>query len=362
MLRQVLSKTVFASSQRILNQETMRNYVRRVADPGIRNRLKLFSEDFMDNDPETIESMESDFMNVHEAHKKFEHEHKRHKDKIASRIVGQKYFNEKSLNFLTWSEKEQIRMLNKKDPEEWSADKLSESFPADPLAISKIIRNYWQPKDESRIQQHDESVRKNWAMFKQGEIEVEPILADHLQKFAHRNFNEVAKPKMNRKLGVEIPKPQSNEFSSIITSCSKYSEENEVKDEHLQLESNEYQFPDRPRNPESDSVILKGKFTNTTKWMPLSEYQKYSPDIALHEEKNIVKPPENQVNLKNIKKIENASLVSLSFDESKVFKSLEIQEQIKVPKNQWKKGQTYKVNDCFYDDDGEFLYRVPGLK
>jgi hypothetical protein len=34
---------------------------------------------------------------------------------------------------------------------------------------------------------------------------------------------------------------------------------------------------------------------------------------------------------------------------------------IRIPKKVWKEGYTYKVKDCFYDDRGEFLYRVPGL-
>jgi hypothetical protein len=344
----------------VINQETARNYVRRVGEPGIRTRLKLFSQDFVENDPDTMEAMEADFMNVQEAHKQFEVENKKHKDNVASRIIGRKYFSEKSYNFLTWSEKEQIRELNKKDSEDWSPDKLSEAFPADPLAITKIIRNYWQPRDEKRIQKHDEMVRKNWAMFKKGEIEVEPVLAAHLQKFAHRNLHEVAKPKVNRKLGVEIPKPNSSEFSSIITSCKKYSEKKEEKQENLKLESNEYQFPNRSRDPEEDSIMLKGKFKTSSKLMPLSEYQKLSPDIVLPDNK----PPasNSQVDLMKFKKVEDASIVSLSMNDNKVLKSLEIEPQIKIPKHLWSRGQTYKVNDCFYDDDGEFLYRVPGLK
>ncbi|XP_012284277.1 uncharacterized protein LOC105701786 [Orussus abietinus] len=35
---------------------------------------------------------------------------------------------------------------------------------------------------------------------------------------------------------------------------------------------------------------------------------------------------------------------------------------IKIPRSKYKEGMTYRVKDCYYDDDGEFLYRVPGLK
>ena len=35
--------------------------------------------------------------------------------------------------------------------------------------------------------------------------------------------------------------------------------------------------------------------------------------------------------------------------------------KIEIPKDKYVKGCLYKVKDCFYDDDGMFLYRVPGL-
>lgn len=36
--------------------------------------------------------------------------------------------------------------------------------------------------------------------------------------------------------------------------------------------------------------------------------------------------------------------------------------QIVIPKELWKKGALYRIKDRFYTDDGEFLYRVPGLR
>uniref|UniRef100_A0A8D8R1N9 Uncharacterized protein n=1 Tax=Cacopsylla melanoneura TaxID=428564 RepID=A0A8D8R1N9_9HEMI len=42
--------------------------------------------------------------------------------------------------------------------------------------------------------------------------------------------------------------------------------------------------------------------------------------------------------------------------------ALHVEDYIKIPKEQYTKGAMYKVDDCFYNDKGEFLYRVPGLK
>lgn len=372
MLKKIISYR-FLVQQRIDNWQ-FRAYARRVSNPGLTRRLKMFSDNFIEHDREFLETEpESDFMNVGKAHKQFEQEEKQYKQKISTMIVGQKYFKERSINFLTWSEKEQIRALNQEHPEEWPIDRLSESFPADPFTISKIIRNPWQPRDEKRVQKHDESVRKSWKMFKAGELddEVEPLLAEHLKKFAHRDFNSTVKPKGNRKFGVEMPKPSRDEFSSIITSCKKYASKEEPEPEPenngLQLKGSRLRFPDH-YNPELDSVVLEGSVGKPdNRRLTLEQYQRD------HNEAVEAKPDQERVlvtskplsdDFKNIQKYEkvDASVESLKFSNEKVFKSLEIQEEIKIPKKLWQEGQIYKYGDCFYSDDGEFLYRVPGLK
>lgn len=37
-------------------------------------------------------------------------------------------------------------------------------------------------------------------------------------------------------------------------------------------------------------------------------------------------------------------------------------EKIRIPKGKFKRGCTYKLKDCYYDDSGLFLYRVPGME
>lgn len=41
---------------------------------------------------------------------------------------------------------------------------------------------------------------------------------------------------------------------------------------------------------------------------------------------------------------------------------LKYPEKIRIPKGKFKRGCTYKLNDCYYDDSGLFLYRVPGME
>jgi len=40
----------------------------------------------------------------------------------------------------------------------------------------------------------------------------------------------------------------------------------------------------------------------------------------------------------------------------------EIPHCVVIPDNVKKPGALYRVEDCFYNEDGEFLYRVPGMK
>ena len=51
-------------------------------------------------------------------------------------------------------------------------------------------------------------------------------------------------------------------------------------------------------------------------------------------------------------------------DENIVLKSenrMEIKEKIYIPTDLHKENAVYQINDCFYDSNGEFLHRIPGV-
>lgn len=64
--------------------------------------------------------------------------------------------------------------------------------------------------------------------------------------------------------------------------------------------------------------------------------------------------------MKDIKKYENHE-IEISKEDMKKYDVTTIKLKIHIPRKLWKKYATYKVEDCYYDDDGEFLYRVPGM-
>lgn len=313
-------------------------------------------------------------MNLNKTQRQHEQEVAKMKDFDHRMLIGRKYFKSRSPNFLTFAEKEQIRKLHDDDPKKYTVDELSHSFPADPKTISILIRNRWTPKDTKRIEKHDESVKKNWEAFKEGKIEIDPMLAEHLKKFAMRNFNNLAKPQPYRKLGVQVPKPRGNEFLSIITSCKKYAEVDE-KGEMInepvtsgrplrvrKIESQETRLPDLQHN-EDDEIMFKmqGRMEFSKKNITLEELQKIAPQytIAKDEEKELsfedFTPKFKTVAIREKKSD------GLSQFKSEIEKKMELKPFIKIPRKSWQRGKLYKVEDCFYSDDGEFLYRVPGL-
>lgn len=69
------------------------------------------------------------YLQVGQAYKEFQTETLVGKHELRHHIVKDKYFKEHMPNLLTWSEKEQIRHLASSEPDEWTPERIAESFP-----------------------------------------------------------------------------------------------------------------------------------------------------------------------------------------------------------------------------------------
>lgn len=58
----------------------------------------------------------------------------------------------------------------------------------------------------------------------------------------------------------------------------------------------------------------------------------------------------------------NSSEVTVASTNPRDYSFLNYPLKITIPKKAYKKGYTYKFNDCYYNDNGNFLYRVPGME
>lgn len=364
-------------------QKTLcRYYARKARNPGIDRRAALLPENAKPEEYESLDDSEANFHQVHKSHKQFQAEQAQYRDRLHTWIVGNKYFKTKQLNFLTWSEKEQIRYLHGFDPEEWNIDKLTESFPADRYTIAKIVKIKWQPKDGKRMERHDAAVKENWAMFCSGRIRnIDAGFAQHLNKFVQRNVDRgdaEIRPKFAVKPLYEIRPLPEGEFSAIITSCKKYQQKHQEDSESQQVllaEDNE-NLPDNmhapyvsQHMPKQDTFLLPGSVQNT-QHATLSEIKRQAkgPSITSNRDREL----QGEVTaldlgtgivdkLENIHKKYETAPYTESSNDARDAKKEDIKEFIKIPKKLHKKGSTYQVDDCFYDDDGEFLYRVPGM-
>lgn len=155
---------------------------------------------------------------------------------------------------------------------------------------------------------------------------------------------------------VILPKPKRTEFLSLVTSFSPKNTETEL----LKLEENRQPLKKFETQPHTD---LKESFLGT----------RLSRGVD-----NVSDKVKAVIESRKLTKLENKSLPyvapserfktnAVAFQRSKKA-SLELldpdnlPDKIPIPKEKWIPGRLYRVDDSFYSDEGDFLYRVPGLK
>lgn len=240
------------------------------------------------------------------------------------------------------------------------------------MNFKKIIKSTWTKKSQNDIDKHDKSVEENWKLFKEGKLENIPHeLIHHLKKFTDRkvtkqninyNVQEIRSSKLSKS-----KKP--TEFSDIISSYEKLKNKNTNEEVHI-----DQSMPKKP--PNKDTYVMNSY--KHSKHITLSSLEN---KLRNKSENDKVYPDEEgllielkQENLQRDKSIKPVQVEPTSIEQYNIKTSistkikrvqddylLEYPERITIPQNLLKKGHTYKLNDCYYDDDGEFLYRVPGM-
>lgn len=372
----------------------------------------------------------------------------RKKEKLKQQITAQKYFTESEPRFITFAEKELINKLHKSNPEEWTIDKLSESFPALPGTIQKILSSKWSPKSVERVIQYDKVVAENWKKFRAGKLPVSPSFNEHLMKFKDRRLILADRESLAKEFVLPEPKfkkPKSQLFSSIVQTYLGEKQNDEkllsekeysnkmigttdhlnknqnlianttIDDSHVAVENSkkvkkQYQtltgnnvelkkydtksFNEKKNNklltfnefvkakledihkesPEEGIVLLdtyrKQMEANhelkTTTVATVSDNAEISVDentvqIVQKSNKNI-SVSKNEKNLNIITADDNLLDTSIKVWNKKIDTECNYAKPIKIAKQLHKPGMTYRINDCYYDDDGEFLYRIPGVQ
>lgn len=342
-------------------------------NPGIQRHLNILDhEDDFIQEVDDTEELDSDFMHLDKIHQLHVKEEDKHKRVVQLKMVGHKYFRPaKSPNLLTWAEKEQIRYLHNSDTEKWTIDKLAQSFPASKEIVKKVLKASWQPRESARIVKHDQMVQKNWELLRSGKLDIDPELKEHVMQFTDRTV-----PAHQHDLDPSVeekwrPKPAKTEFGNIIESYKHMKGEDSGKSTKV---------IHRPQKdlvePKDESYVVSNEGVSYMKY-GRSTLDRYKERIVSAIKKGHNPGPDARLMLMHTddtpasNQVQSSESLSVAVSDTAPTKqNVEIElgkddtapERIKIPYNKWKRGATFKMGDCYYDDDGSFLYRVPGMK
>lgn len=338
---------------------------------GISKRLGIVKENHPDIEnvevtEDTLDSIES---GITVPNKRVEKNHR-----VAEfKKIERKFFKKEAYpNLLTWSEKEQIRFLYNSDPTTWSPDKLSECFPATADIIKKLVKSQWKPMASERILRHDTNVNENWKAVETGQLNLPEPLLNHIKSFISRGKTlNVPVPEKSLQTYNSYSSPTSSEFIEIIQNFkNKSSPPNSSNINQCSADKNinQTQRGETYVLNRKDTVPLKHKYyTLHHLKKELSNSISNSGGIELKQNDNLVESqpkidsellpkPVNILTPRVHKKSDAKIAVNSEYID-------EVPMKIMIPKEKKVNSKThvYKVNDCYYDSNGDFIYKVPGM-
>ncbi|XP_025205232.1 uncharacterized protein LOC112601704 [Melanaphis sacchari] len=311
---------------------------------------------------EDIEDGDNDMLNSHLFYDQHMKEIKKQKQFKSFQNIKRKYFKNNIVqpNFLTYFEKQQIKTLHDKSPKEWNPQTLSTCFPASPEVIIKILKSKWVSDEGQKILRHDKLVQQNWESFRNGLFKdiLSDELKNHLAKFSDRRPTLITLEQAEAhipKLAADYLKPR--EFGQIITSY--LGEPKNPINEPIQIEAK-----DKPNIEMIYENDTKTKSRN--RHFTLDEFKNDSREedsFSFYTTPQILSTNNKSVDVEKVEASlqENTRIISRKEVSNYIDTINDYPLAIRIPKRVWKEGYVYRVNDCFYDDNGDFLYRVPGL-
>ncbi|CAH1723845.1 uncharacterized protein LOC114127185 isoform X1 [Aphis gossypii] len=345
------------------NRQFKKNDVK--GNPGSNRMLAMVldgeSPDVSDVTLEDIEDGDNDMLNSHLFYDQHMKEIENQKKFKAFQNIKRKYFKSNIVqpNFLTYFEKQQIKTLHDKSPKEWTPQTLSTCFPASPEVIVKILKSKWISDEGQKILRHDKLVQQNWERFRNGLFNdiLSDELKNHLIKFSERRPTLITLEQAEAhipKLAADYLKPQ--EFGQIITSY--LGEPKNPINEPIQIEAKD--------KPNIELIYENDTTTKSSKrHFTLDEFKNDSQkeSFSFYNTSQTLSTNNKSVDVEKVEASlqENTRIISRKEVSEYIDTMNDYPLAIRIPKSVWKEGYVYRVNDCFYDDNGDFLYRVPGL-
>ena len=227
--------------------------------------------------------------------------------------------------------------------------------------FQKLLKYPWKPATEERIARHDASAMRNWRELKEGSLDIPDELRKHFIKFSDRII-----PPLNKKsVKIDVSQQKMGEFEEIVRRCAN---ENSKKNEECKASDNDTTSsePIKPKQNIDYKNLTLDELASKIRTR-LDQGQNVNlPDrmimdsVATIKNKEIAPISRTEIDLITASKEQN-KLTDFKQNKDDEHKIMAYPERIRIPKKAYKKGATYKMNDCFYDHDGRFLYRVIGM-
>ncbi|KAH7986359.1 hypothetical protein HPB49_026004 [Dermacentor silvarum] len=364
--------------------------------------------DDIEEDPETVLEHVEHYYDRHMDELRFE------RKKVRRAVVRRKYFKEifpPETNLLTWAAKQQIHYLHILDPSEWTAERIAECFPVSVRGAKKLLKSRFTTATAERIAEHDKHVQLKWKALKTGKADekISPTtkklyLEGKLQEDQAYGNKTLPMPDQQsdiKALELSRHSTKPGEYSKLIAPYLKLKNpEKRVPDKKYEQASFEQQYEDIYTDDVAAATTLKRKGSQGMH-VRIDEYKaatikkpeqdaRHCMDFSTAKHVSASEHASDTVSASLQGKdssltVEGATKHDETFDILEAFKykrddtrsqraSNEIakdykysadneevlQRRITIPSHLKNQGSAvHRVGKCYYDDDGEILYKVP---
>lgn len=227
--------------------------------------------------------------------------------------------------------------------------------------FQKLLKYPWKPATEERIARHDASAMRNWRELKEGTLDIPEQLREHFLKFSERTI-----PPLNKKsIKLDVSEEKIGEFEQIVRRCASNEEKQSTDFDSSDSSTSSSTEDSQPIKKDWKRVTLD-ELASTIKTRLDGGKHVDIPDQMIMDTVNTVpiktdSIQTNRIDSQLISEKNEKDLTNYKEENKEIGSVSNYPERIRIPKKAYQRGATYKVNDCFYDHDGRFLYRVIGM-
>ncbi|RUS90229.1 hypothetical protein EGW08_002010 [Elysia chlorotica] len=250
-----------------------------------------------------------------------------------------------SPNLLTWAAKEQMRFLHRSNPEDWTIDSLTEHFPVSEESLKRILKTNRGILQEKDILKHDKEVLENWnnlhSKVESGQVSEEDFESFFKCFFNSQNeclvTNAVCQPNLPRPEPAKQQK-KKGPLSEIVGDCLLLQE----KETDIILKELIPSVSHSLSSKLEETALLFQKIALSFKRTNRNNSMSSLPNVSVNERK------------------QNQSVDTLNNRSPDISEDLYGRNKSRnVRKHKPSLSGTYISNKTIYDENGEFLYKIP---